>query len=254
MKRRVTPKKENSERWLVTYADLITLLMIFFIILYTLSRIDVAKFQNLSVSMSKAMGSGGEILDSPGPSAVPGIAGSVPQSAMQTGENQKLENVKQELEKIIKDSNLNAKVSVTSEERGVVLSFQGEVLYKLGSAELTPKARQIISGVGPILEKLPNYIRVEGHTDNLPISNTPYPSNWELSAARANGVLQMLIKNFGIHPQRMSAVAYGEFRPIVPNDSDIHKQTNRRVNVVILYSKFAAAEAAGTHRMSNSGE
>lgn len=251
MKRRVTHKKENNERWLVTYADLITLLMIFFIILYTLSRIDVAKFQNLSISMSKAMGAGGAVLDSPGPSVVPGVAGSVHDSSIQSVENQKMENAKKELERIIKQSNLNAKVSVTSEERGVVLSFQGEVLFELGSAELTFRARQIIGEVGSVLEELPNYIRVEGHTDNLPISNTPYPSNWELSAARANSVLQMLIKSFGIHPQRMSAVAYGEYRPIVPNDSDFNRQTNRRVNIVILYSKYAATEAAGTHRMTS---
>ncbi|MCL6612872.1 MAG: OmpA family protein [Peptococcaceae bacterium] len=246
-------KKPNHERWLITYSDMITLLLIFFIVMYTLSRIDVQKFQYLSASLAKALGAGGMVLDSPGPSVVPGIAGSVPQSAMESGENQQLENVKRDLEKYIRESNLNAKVTVTSEERGVVLSFQGEVLFRLGSAELTPRAREIISRVGPLLEKMPNYIRVEGHTDDLPIVSGIYPSNWELSAARANSVLRELIRNFNIHPHRLSAVAYGEYRPIVPNDSDDHRQMNRRVNIVILYSKFAVTEAAGTHRMDSGG-
>ncbi len=252
MKRAPAQKKGGHERWLITYADMITLLLIFFIIMYTLSRIDVKKFQYLSASLSKALGAGGMVLDSPGPSVVPGIAGSVPDSALHSGENQQLENVRREIEKHIKDANLQAKVSVTSEERGVVLSFQGEVLFRLGSAELTPRAREILFKVGPILEKMPNYLRVEGHTDDLPIVNAPYPSNWELSADRANSVLKFILKNFKIHPERMSSVAYGEYRPVVPNDSDLNRQRNRRVDIVILHSKFGAAEAGPAHRLTNS--
>ncbi|MCL6478367.1 MAG: OmpA family protein [Peptococcaceae bacterium] len=230
---------------MITYADMITLLLIFFIVMYTLSRIDVEKFQYLSASLAKALGAGGMVLDSPGPSVVPGIAGTVPEVALQSGDNNQLENVKRELEKFIRESNLQAKISVTMEERGVVLSFQDEVLFKLGSAELTPNALEIIRKVGPILASVPNYLRVEGHTDNLPIHTYQYPSNWELSAARSNSVLQELIKNFPIQPQRMSAVAYGEYRPIVPNDSDANRQLNRRVDILILRSKFDVSEASG---------
>lgn len=254
MKRASREKKENHERWLITYADMITLLLIFFIVMYTLSRIDIQKFQYLSTSLAKAMGAGGMVLNSPGPSVVPGIAGSVPDSAMHSGENQQLENVRKEIEKYIKDANLQAKVSVTSEERGVVLSFQGEVLFKLGSAELTPRAREIIYKVGPMLEMMPNFLRVEGHTDDLPIVSAPYPSNWELSAARASSVLQELIRNFSIHPERMSAVAYGEYRPIVPNDSPENRQRNRRVDIVILRSQFGVTEAGAPQRLSNANQ
>jgi len=254
LKRASSEKKPNHERWLITYSDMITLLLIFFIVMYTLSRVDVQKFQYLSASLSKAMGAGGMVLDSPGPSVVPGIAGTVPQAALQSGESQQLENVVRDLEKYIKESNLQAKVSVVSEERGVVLSFQGEVLFKLGSAELTPRAREIIHKVGPVLESMPNYLRVEGHTDDLPIVSAPYPSNWELSAARASSVLQEMLKNYNIHPERMSAVAYGEYRPIVANDSDEHRQTNRRVNIVILRSQYGVTEAASTHRLSSGNQ
>ncbi len=251
MKRKTTMKKSSHERWLITYADMITLLLIFFIVMYTLSRIDVQKFQYLSASLAKALGAGGMVLDTPGPSVVPGIAGSVPQAAQESGDNQRLENVMRELEKYIKESNLQAKVSVTTEERGLVLSFQGEVLFRLGSAELTPRAREIIQKVGPILEKMPNYLRVEGHTDDLPIVSAPYPSNWELSADRANSVLQELLKNYNIYPQRMSAVAYGEYRPVVPNDSDENRRLNRRVDIVILRSQYGVTEAASAQRLSS---
>lgn len=254
MKRAPAEKKGNHERWLITYSDMITLLLIFFIVLYTLSRIDVKKFQYLSASLSKAMGAGGMMLDSPGPSVVPGLAGTVPDSSLQSVENTQMENMKKELEKYIKDSNLQAKVTVTMEERGVVLSFQDEVLFRLGSAELTPKARQIVHKIGPMLAAMPNYLRVEGHTDDLPIISAPFPSNWELSAARANSVLQELLRNFDIHPQRMSAVSYGEYRPIVENDSDSHRQMNRRVNIVVLRSKYGVTEAAAAQRMSNGSQ
>lgn len=254
MKRAPAEKKGSHERWLITYADMITLLLIFFIVMYTLSRIDVKKFQYLSASLSKAMGAGSMMLDSPGPSVVPGIAGTVPDSSLQSVENTQMENMKRDLEKYIKDSNLQAKVSVTMEERGVVLSFQDEVLFRLGSAELTPKARQIVLKIGPMLAEMPNYLRVEGHTDDLPIVNAPFPSNWELSAARSNSVLKELLRNFDIHPQRMSAVSYGEYRPIVENDSDSHRQMNRRVNIVVLRSKYGVTEAAAAQRMSSGSQ
>jgi len=242
LKRRQKAKKENSERWLLTYADMITLLLIFFIVLYTLSQIDVKKFEALSTSLSQAMGAGGMVLDSPGPSVVPGISGTISEVAVSSGDNSQLDKIMKELQEYVKESNLQAKVSVTMEERGVVLSFQEEVLFMLGSAELTPRAREIITKVGPVLEIAPNYLRVEGHTDNLPIRTSQYPSNWELSAARANTVLKELLKNFKIHPQRLSAVAYGEYRPLVKNDSEANRQTNRRVNIVILRSEYGGAE------------
>lgn len=251
MRRRQPEKKGNHERWLITYADLITLLMIFFIVMYTLSIVDAKKFQALSTSLTKAMGGGGMMLDSPGPSFVPGLSGT--ENSVYSIETMQLDNIKREIEKYIRDSNLQAKVSVTSEERGVVLSFQGELLFHLGSAELTPQAREIVHKIGPLLEAVPNYLRVEGHTDNLPINTEHYPSNWELSAARSTNVLKEFTSNFGIRPQRMSAVAYGEYRPLVKNDSDAHRQMNRRVSVVILRSKFGHAEAGAGYFTAPAG-
>lgn len=228
----------NKERWLITYADMITLLMIFFIVMYTMSKVDVDKFKSLAESLAAAMGAGGVILESPGPALVPGQ----PPGDAEVEEQVRLEEIKKQLEELIKNAGLELKMSVTTEERGLVLTFQEDVLFDLGSAELRPEARGIIRKVGSVLLKSPNYIRVEGHTDDLPIHNDKYPSNWELSAARATNVVREMIRSLGFPPQRLSAVAYGEYRPRVPNTSDANRQLNRRVDIVVLRSTYEESE------------
>jgi len=154
----------------------------------------------------------------------------------------RLQRVKSQLASFIKEENLGASVSVRSEERGIVVSFQDPVLFALGSAELTTQAKEILYKVGSLLLDIPNYIRVEGHTDDLPIHTARYPSNWELSVARATSVVQELIRSLGFPPERLSATGYGEYRPRVPNTSDANRQLNRRVSIVILSSEYEVAE------------
>lgn len=239
MQRRIRPKKDNSDRWLITYADLITLLMIFFIVMYALSKLDAAKFEALTRSLSTALGAGAMILDSPGPEVVPGNPAEQIKDLVETAQ---LENLKQELEQYIDESGLTAKISVTMEERGIVLSFQDNILFELGSDVLTAQAKEILDKVAPMLGNTPNYIRIEGHTDNLPINTARFPSNWELSAARATNVVRELINTHGMPPEKLSAIAYGEYRPRAPNDSQYNRQLNRRVDLIILRSKFSEAE------------
>jgi len=239
MRRYRRPKKDNNDRWLITYADLITLLMIFFIVMYALSKLDAAKFEALTRSLATAFGAGAMILDSPGPAVVPG---SPPEQIKDLVEANQLEKLKQELEQYIDESGLTAKISVTTEERGIVLSFQDNVLFELGSDVLTAQAREILDKVAPLLANTPNYIRIEGHTDNLPISTARFPSNWELSAARATNVVRELIHTHGMPPEKLSAIAYGEYRPRAPNNSQYNRQLNRRVDLIILRNKFSEAE------------
>ncbi len=232
----------SMERWLITYADMITLLLIFFIVMYSLSQVDIKKFRMLAESLSKAMGGGGVILENLGPSLVPGISGTQVETPQDVADNAEMENIRQELLRQIQKQGLAARVSAISEERGIVLSFQEEVLFQRGSADLTPAARRIISDIAPILLKTPNYIRIEGHTCDLPIHTERFPSNWELSTARAVAVVRELINHAHFPPQRLSAVGYGEYRPRVPNDSEANRQLNRRVDLVILRSKYTGAE------------
>jgi len=236
--------KAGQERWLLTYADLITLLMIFFVVMYALSNVDATKFKAIAETLSKALGGGGgAVLNSPGPSIVPGQSGEVNIVKERIDEVKQMEQIKQELVTFIKENDLSAQVSVISEERGVVVSFQTPVLFALGSADLVPSAAVMIRKMGKILMETRNYIRVEGHTDNLPINTVQYPSNWELSSARATRVVQELIKGIGFPPERLSATGYGEYRPRMPNNSEINRQLNRRVDLVVLKSKYEYSEA-----------
>lgn len=249
MKRRRQPEKSGKaghERWLLTYSDLITLLMIFFVVLYALSSINARKFEAMAISLSKAMGGGQSVLNESGASLAPGVSGSSPVKELETSremdELNDLERIRKELQDYINNNGLEGKVTVNMEERGVVLSFQDAALFPLGSAELTPGARETIGKIGLILIKAPQYLRVEGHTDNLPINTREFPSNWELSVARATSVVQELINKLDFAPHRLSATGYGEFRPRVLNDSAANRQQNRRVDIVVLKSKYETAE------------
>ncbi|MEG6521240.1 flagellar motor protein MotB [Desulfotomaculum sp. 1211_IL3151] len=242
-RRRQESEKETSERWLITYADLITLLLIFFVVMYTLSKIDANKYHAIASSLAKTMGGSSSIMESAGPSMVPGVSENKELStAIEEIEQQQLEKIRQQIDQYVKENGLAGKVSVDIEERGVVISFQDVVLFPLGSAEITNNSREIVDKVGGILNQTTNYIRVEGHTDNLPIRTSKFPSNWELSLARSASVVHRLINDSKIPPGRLSASGYGEYRPRKPNDSDVHRQENRRVDIIVIRSKYQEVE------------
>jgi chemotaxis protein MotB len=220
--------------------------MVFFVVMYALSSLNAKKFQAVAVSLSRAMGGGQTVLDQAGASLAPGISGSFLSEEMDmsidTQETNDLELIRRELQAYIDENGLNGKVTVTLEERGVVLSFKDVALFALGSAELTRDARDLINKTGQILKRAPKYIRVEGHTDSLPINTVQFPSNWELSVTRATRVVQELVKELGFNPERLSAAGYGEFRPKSPNDTEQERQQNRRVDIVVLKSKYDDTE------------
>ncbi|MEW6573320.1 MAG: flagellar motor protein MotB [Bacillota bacterium] len=249
MKRHKSEVKEaNHERWLITYADLITLLLIFFIVLFTFSNIDAKKFAGIAESLSRALGGGsGMVLEGAGPSVVSGAP--VSQDRIESrftiaseAEETQLRKIKEQIEKYAKEQRLAGRVTTRIEERGVVVSIQDTALFPLGSADLTPQAREVVRKVGQVLLTTDNYIRVEGHTCNLPIHTARFPSNWELSVARATSVVQELLHSVNFPPERLSASGYGEYRPIAPNDSEANRQQNRRVDFVVLRSRYKEVE------------
>jgi chemotaxis protein MotB len=130
-------------------------------------------------------------------------------------------------------------ITVSSQERGLVISLKDTLLFASGSDQLNPEARKIIKQLGNSLLAIPNHIRVEGHTDNLPIKNARIPSNWELSTLRATTVLHVLQGEVGIPPERLSVSGYGEYRPLASNDTPENRAKNRRVDIVILKQKYA---------------
>ena len=153
-----------------------------------------------------------------------------------------MEQVRQQLQEYIDANNLGNSIKVYTQERGLVISLNDTVLFPSGKATMTPESESIVRKVGLSLKGLNNYIRIEGHTDNLPISTSDYPSNWELSAARATNVVRFLLRETGLPPDKISEAGYGEFRPIATNDNEAGRNRNRRVDIVILNSKQGVAE------------
>lgn len=223
----------SMERWLLTYSDMITLLMIFFIMMYVMSNVNMQKFQSLAASLSYVLkGETSGMFQDTGPSMISGEGIEATQLAL----------AQKEIQKFLEEHGLTRQVTVHEEERGVVVSFQEMVLFQRGSANLTPEASAIISQIGLILSKLPHFIRVEGHTCNLPIYTAQFPSNWELSAARATNVVKELITTSKIPSDHLSATGYGENRPRYSNDSETNREKNRRVDILILKSKYGEVE------------
>ncbi|OIQ60767.1 OmpA/MotB family protein [Neomoorella thermoacetica] len=233
--------KDNHERWLLTYSDLITLLMIFFVVMYAISDTNAQKMAALANSLAQTLTGAPAtgILTSGGlTSIVPGIAPATGQG----DEGAELARARAELQQYIQQEGLESQVTLNTEERGLVVSVADAVLFPKGSADLTPEARDLLRQVGRALARLPNYLRVEGHTDNLPINTPAFPSNWELSTARATNVVKVLISEAGIKPERLSATGYGEYRPVAPNNSEADMARNRRVDIVVLKEAYNVTE------------
>lgn len=272
-KREHEAEKENGERWLLTYADLITLLMIFFVVLYSMSKVDAQRFAAVAESLNKALGGGTpskiELAVSPaGPSlfqtGTPPGNGTDPNNTAHTKpetnentsqgtgvtEKMSIDAIKAKIDKFAKDNGIQTTLVTTTEERGLVVSIQETLLFESGSADITAQARDILEKISTVLAAAPNQIKVEGHTDNLPIKTAMFPSNWELSVIRSTNVVHIL-QHDGISPDRLSAAGYGEFRPIHSNDTDAGRGKNRRIDLLILRTKYDLTEPSNQTPISD---
>ncbi|WP_053960224.1 flagellar motor protein MotB [Sulfobacillus thermosulfidooxidans] len=216
-------------RWLITYADLITLLLAFFIVLYAMNRTEQVKFSLVSQALANQFDSKSIIGKSPGPSIINGLSGTHAELAS-------LNRLEDELQQKINQAHLSSSVSVTSNERGVEVSLNASLLFAPGSAKVSPQAASLLLQLGNILKTVPNDIEVAGYTDSTPIRTVKYPSNWQLSAARAANVVYILAHVPGINPSRLSIAAFGHYHPIATNKTPQGRQLNRRVNILILRS------------------
>lgn len=231
--------KENLDRWLLTYADLITLLLAFFIVMYSMSRIDAKKFGQMSEALSGVLHGGNTaIKKSADRGSLPG------NGILDIGHLKTLgHNITEAFDKAGKGKELNVEVS----ERGLVIHIMEQALFREGSADLEDGAQQTLDLIGSQLRNMENHVRIEGHTDNKPISTARFPSNWELSSARATAVVKYFVNSFDIMPTRLSALGYGEFRPIAPNNTDENRSKNRRVDIVVLTMELSGQEPDSDH-------
>jgi chemotaxis protein MotB len=232
---------------------MITLLVAFFIMLYAMSVANKAKFNSMAISVRQGFGNSTvntpSILNSMGPGA-PRVAVQVsrttPSSEVEDANDAdsdalKVKNAMElaaDLKKAIAREQLSKSVEVRIEERGVVVSvLTNKYTFNSGSAEMKPELMPILDKISKVIKHSANTIRIEGHTDNLPIRNALFPSNWQLSSYRAANVLCYFLDTDKIKPGRISAVGYADSEPRFPNDSDIHRMKNRRVDIVFVTGK-----------------
>lgn len=269
---------ENHEAWVIPYADMITLLMGLFIVMWAISSADMAKLEALQTSFAGALGMTptGESVASAGDGAMDGTdgvfdeAGAAPividgveitreqveeavgalereeaAAKARAAENEQLDAVEEAIRSHAETQGLGDAVHMRREERGLIVSIVSDrVLFDPGSATLRPDGRVVLDGLAGALLALPNPVAIEGHTDDVPISNARFPSNWELSTARATSVLQHLIGTYGFPPDRLTAAGYGEQRPVADNASAAGRDQNRRVDIAVLSMTTSASAGA----------
>ena len=232
--RRRMQDQENLERWLLTYADLITLLLAFFVVMYSMSQIDAKRFGQMAEALHGILKGGESVLKYE--NAQPSTEG---HGLLKLGN---LRMLQARVESRFKDLNRNQELTSEITERGLVIHIVDRALFNEGSSELEPQALDILNLIQDEIEGIPNHVRIEGHTDDRIINTPRFPSNWELSAARATEVVRYFVRDHGFPPDRMSALGYGEYRPVRPNNSPENRAANRRVDVVVLTMELSLKE------------
>jgi chemotaxis protein MotB len=224
---------ENHERWLVSYADFITLLFAFFVVMYSISSVNEGKFRTVSDSIKAALNP----IVSPPNTAVPFTIG---QNKAVTV-NPTIDNIKEpavrrlrQIMRSIKNETQLEIIQLKELTNGdIVLTLPDTVLFRPGEAVLRPEARPFIQAISEVLIELDRHVRVEGHTDSVPISTVQFPSNWELSATRAVTVVRTLSEQYGLQADHLTAVGHADSRPITDNLTPEHRAKNRRVEIVV---------------------
>ena len=230
---------ENGERWLLTYADLITLLLGLFVILYAMSKVDAKKYAEVSAALGGAFGGGrGEKII-----IVQGNAG-----VLQMPVQKKAQEVQRLVENALRLNIDSGMISIVSNERGLTVHIMEQLAFASGRADPTPAMVIVLDTLSSILKQLPYDVRVEGHTDDVPINTPVFRSNWHLSIARAVNVAYCFIEKHNLNQEKVSVAGFGEFHPLVPNTSEANRRKNRRVDIVIL----AVKDASGGGRTDSS--
>ena len=231
MRRKKEEDHDNLERWLITYSDLITLLLAFFIMMYTFSKQDAQKYQEVSEYL-KAIFSGGTAMLKSGAAGDSKLVIPPPKAGSDIQEVAK--QLQKEIQGMAEAMDPEHKISVLTDERGIVIRIMDRAFFDAGRAELKDTAKKALMKIAPIIKASDNQIRIEGHTDNVPISTSEFKSNWELSVRRATEVVRHLIEKYELPPERISASGYAEYRPVASNDTEQDRALNRRIEIILL--------------------
>ncbi len=228
------PHHENHERWLISYADFITLLFALFVILFANSQMDQAKIQQVSDSVKVAMGATVSARSS-NAGALASKKEVVPEEVeFSSADLQQLQKSFEKLTTDFKGEIAEGKLEVKLTLQGLVISMREAAFFRPGDAAVQPVSYPMVQKLAQVMTDLPNAVRLEGHTDSNPIANSRFRSNWELSAARSIAMMELLTGKFEIARERVSIAGFADVQPVAPNDSEVNRARNRRVDVVIL--------------------
>lgn len=257
-RKKKTPEAENHERWLVSYADFITLLFAFFVVMFATSQTDKAKAQQVSESVKRALDGekmttvlaailGGTVNDRGKGNAMMRGPGGVQKQVPEKPEDKKeklaelvpsLKILSEELKKEIE----SGRIEISMQPRGLVVSFAQAALFPSGEDVISPDAYEGLEKVAAAINRLPNPVRLEGHTDSIPIRTPRFRSNWELSAARSIALMAILTEKYGVPADRLSIAGYADTAPIASNETEAGRARNRRVDIVVLNEQGVIAE------------
>ncbi len=218
--------KQGLDEWVMTYGDMMSLLLTFFVLIVSFSSMQETKFNEAAASLRDAFG----ILGHP-ESVIEFNTPIIPKHNPEARDADVLYEVRS-VEKMIMEDGLENQVAVEVKEDGVLFRIQAPFMFASGSAELTSAPRDLLARMARMFHKFPYQVSIQGHTDNVPIRSNRYPSNWELSAARAVSVARYF-QSLGVPPENLEAVGYGEYRPLAPNDTPEGRKRNRRVEVFL---------------------
>jgi chemotaxis protein MotB len=235
------PEHDNHERWMVSYADFITLLFAFFVVMYGISSVNEGKYKVFGAAINKAFGTkssateGGSVHLSEEEIYFKSLVDrrNARMAEKQRKQNERMKNLANTLNEAMSKFVKNGQMNVSQTGRGVEIEINASALFNQGEADIQPEAKKTLADAAKVLGDNEYAIEVEGHTDNLPISTAKFPSNWELSSARASSVVRLFIDQ-GVIAKRLKAVGSADNQPVVPNDSPEGRARNRRVTITVL--------------------
>ncbi len=231
-RRRRVERRPSHERWLVSYADFITLLFAFFVVMYSAAQLDKRRAGQLATAIQTAFQQYGSL--PPMPAEVGGLApkGDPRDSPVGNSEDE-FQLLRGNVQRALAKEIAKGDVAVRSTPEGLVISLREAGFFDSGSAEIRASAQAAFERLARVLSETPSDLRIEGHTDNVPINNARFASNWDLSTTRATTTVRLLVTNYGFNPRRLAAAGYAEYRPIANNATVAGRALNRRVDVVI---------------------
>ncbi|AGY82337.1 OmpA/MotB family protein [Carnobacterium inhibens] len=233
-KKEIKNNSSSGGGWMTTFSDLMSLLLTFFILLYSMSSVSAEKFEAAAKSMQSAFGGGESMIE--GSTVVDIETEKITETSEETIDPE-LVKMYNEVVAFLEMKEMTSQASVEYDQDGIYVNIQESILFGSGSAIIADSGKNTLNDLGELIQQFDNAVVIEGYTDNVPMNNNNFSSNWELSTGRALSVLRYLSEERNVDPTRLAAKGYGEYHPIVPNDSESNKAKNRRVNIVLVYDR-----------------